>query len=160
MDELESLVDKLHQQMEQQEEDANAAISSWEVKSLELGKDLDTATKELDTLKRKLNMTEIEITETENRLTIAHKNRAKELEDEIQSFRKKLEDMKGELDKTAKEKDRLSATLASKSREKLEEERNRVAVVVAQLEEELREANGMIQKMRQPCNMFSRSLLR
>jgi hypothetical protein len=145
VDELESLVDKLHQQMEQQEEDANAAISSWEVKSLELGKDLDTATKELDTLKRKLNMTEIEITETENRLTIAHKNRAKELEDEIQSFRKKLEDMKGELDKTAKEKDRLSATLASKSREKLEEERNRVTVVVAQLEEELREANGMIQ---------------
>ena len=50
-----------------------------------------------------------------------------------------------ELKKTQQERNRLKETLASKSREKLEDERDRLTIVIAQLEEELHAANAMVQ---------------
>jgi chromosome segregation ATPase len=50
-----------------------------------------------------------------------------------------------ELDRVQEDRKRLKEMLISKSREKLEEERDRLTVVIAELEEELREANDMVQ---------------
>lgn len=131
--------------MQQEEEDANDAISSWESKTLELEKDLDETATELDKLREDLKSMNNAVSATEARLTEAHQNRTKALEGEKESLEKKLLDVENELDDTAKERNRIRDALASKSREKLEDERGRLIAVVTQLEEELREANEMSQ---------------
>jgi DNA repair exonuclease SbcCD ATPase subunit len=120
-------VDQLRHQLEQQEEEANEAIASWESKALEFEKDLETNVanfRELDNLREKT---------------------LKALEDETESLKTKLRDLESELEKTAEDRNRLRDALGSKSTEKLEDERDRLTIVAGQLEEELRIANDMIQ---------------
>lgn len=96
VDELEGTVVELQQQLHQQEEEANVAISSWESKTLELEKELETSTEELDSLKQRLA-------------------------------------------------DKENSNADAQVTQNLEAEKTRLTVVVGQLEDELREANSMIQ---------------
>ncbi len=68
-----------------------------------------------------------------------------ELSDAESGTRSKLDGTVQELAMVKAERDRLKEIHASKSQEKLEEERDRLTIVIAQLEEELNEANNMVQ---------------
>lgn len=117
-------MDQLQQQLQQQEEEANEAISSWESKALEFEKDLESSVRELEDMRE---------------MTV------KVLEEEAGNLETKLRDLETELRRTIEDRDRLRDMIASKSTERLEEERDRLTVVVGQLEEELRLANDVIQ---------------
>lgn len=69
----------------------------------------------------------------------------KSLQDRDASRAKDFESMNKKINELVEERDLLKDALASKKREKLEEERDRLTVVIAELEEELREANDMVQ---------------
>ena len=76
------------------------------------------------------------------------KLRLQDAETEAGQWRSKcdqLESTVGEFEQVRAERDRLRQVVASKSQTKLEEERDRLLVVVSQLEDELREANEMVQ---------------
>ena len=61
------------------------------------------------------------------------------------SVKNELNGLKTELEYIKEDRSRMKEIIQSKSHEKLEEERDRLAVVVTQLQEELREANNMTQ---------------
>eukprot|EP00980_Cylindrotheca_fusiformis_P000848 scaffold221_cov120-Cylindrotheca_fusiformis.AAC.9 len=122
--ELEEVVEQLHKQLQQQEEEANVAIESWESKTLELERDLETKVQELATLKEKT---------------------VKALEEDVGTQAAKLKALEAELKKASEDRDRLRDSLASKSTDRLEAERDRLTAVVGQLEEELRIANDVVQ---------------
>jgi chromosome segregation ATPase len=61
------------------------------------------------------------------------------------SLKQKLSETEVGLEFVRTDRDRLKEMVASKSTEKLEEERDRLTIVIAQLEEELREASNMVQ---------------
>ena len=135
VNELEYRVTELETALSHQESEANEAIASWEQKHDELHKDLQT----LEVEKRRV---------TENFLLIeaqltALQGRYEHLEESSHDMRTTIEK---ELIEVRLDRDRLKENLASKSREKLEEERDRLALVIAQMEEELVEANAMIQR--------------
>lgn len=71
--------------------------------------------------------------------------RCDELQAAEETMSKKLEDANKEFQEVRVERDRLKEFQAAKSREKIEDERDRLTVVIAQLEEELNEANNMVQ---------------
>jgi hypothetical protein len=74
----------------------------------------------------------------------SHETLVRSLKAEEAALKKSLVDIETKLVTTTKDRDRLKA-LESKSSEKLEEDRNRLGAVIGQLEEELREANDMVQ---------------
>jgi hypothetical protein len=76
-------------------------------------------------------------------LTESHETLVRSLRAEEAVLIKNLVDIEAKLATTTKDRDRLA--FESKPGEKLEEDRNRLAVVIGQLEEELREANDMVQ---------------
>jgi len=75
----------------------------------------------------------------------AAKSSLHEYERSEELLKKQVSGLENELGRVQEDRKRLKEMLASHSREKLQEERDRLTVVIAQLEEELREANDMVQ---------------
>jgi DNA repair exonuclease SbcCD ATPase subunit len=154
--------------LKEQEEEANEAIAIWELKAENLEKDLDEAEQQLVRLREILNVDtedidlcavvesklkfelqiQTKLTESEERLDAAKKT-INDLSSKCESLSESEKELKShfsELEEQFEAKiQKISQQLASKSRGKLEEERDRLAVVITQLEEELREANEMVQ---------------
>jgi hypothetical protein len=154
------------QQLQEQEIEANEAISIWEMKTNELEKELDIAEDQLLQLKQILtnNCVGNQVSLVVGAENLLHENTnlnaqiesAKTAAEESTSQSRRLETEKEALDDllaTSEEKiqemkllhDKMALQLSLKSEDKLEEERDRLIGVVAQLEEELREANSMLQ---------------
>ena len=195
-EELEATIKELKDHLEQQEQEANEAIASWETKAEELEKELDAVEPELQDLRKeaerveglqdriveledkieqqkftmeffdvernksqerislleeqlsdlKIHCDEISISKKESHPELeALQDKLRKLVESEESLKKELGEMEKELEMTKQDREKLKETVTSKSKEKLEE-RDRLTVVVAQLEEELREANDMIQK--------------
>ena len=153
-------------QLQEQEVEANEAISVWEMKTNGLEKELDVAEDQLLQLKEILtdNSTEPEVdlivatehlvhvnailngqienarNDAEERLSrVQHlESENKEIIESLSLTEKKIQEMKLKHDEIAQQ-------LALKAEDKLEEERDRLIGVVAQQEEELREANSTLQ---------------
>ena len=154
------------QQLEEQEIEANEAISVWEMKTDELEKDLDIAEDQLLNLKDILGDNSVGtrgnlVAAVENLL---HENsnlnsqlensrsgveesisQVRRLESESKALMESLSSKEKQIQKMKLKYDDIAHQLTSKSEDKLEEERDRLIGVVAQLEEELREANSMLQ---------------
>lgn len=153
-------------QLGEQEIEANEAISIWEMKADELEKELDIAEDQLLQLKEILaaNSAETQVSlvvtaknllnentslkdQMENSRKAAEENmsRIRHLENENKAIGKLLSANESEIQEVKLKCDELAHQLSLKSEDKLEEERDRLIGVVAQLEEELREANSMLQ---------------
>ena len=135
VNELEDRVAELESILTHQESEANEAISSWERKHDELLKDLQTLEVEKSRVAENYVLIEAQL--------VALQSRHKHLEESSHDMRASIEK---ELIEVRIDRDRLKENLASKSREKLEEERDRLTLVIAQMDEELVEANAMIQR--------------
>lgn len=154
--------------LREQEDEANEAIAIWELKAENLEKDLDAAEQQLTRLRETLDVDSEDIdlcsvVETKLEFELQVQKRLAESQERLNAAKKSITDLSSKcelLTKSEKElKNKLSSLeeqseakvqkitkqLALKSRGKLEEERDRLAVVITQLEEELREANEMVQ---------------
>jgi hypothetical protein len=184
-EELQQAFADMSKQLQEQEKEANEAISSWETKAEELESELENTEQLL------AQLTQIVTEDDEDDISIAELPdvigklieakssfdgrvqaieamvedkiaRVTELEQQLEGDKLRLqvaeteagewkikcdqlESMVGEFEKLRAERDRLREVVASKSQTKLEQERDRLLVVVSQLEEELREANEMVQ---------------
>lgn len=167
-EELDLAFKERHQQLEEQESEANEVISMWESKVDELEGDLDLAEDQLQQLgdvlvvqgslnggsKNIIELAENIVHET-NDLSCRlrrEKSLSNEQEEKIEDFRsrneiltEKLSNNEESLQVTESELHLLKHQLTLKSQDKLEEERDRLIGEVAQIEEELREANVMLQ---------------
>eukprot|EP00934_Nitzschia_sp_Nitz4_P001698 Nitzschia sp. Nitz4//scaffold160_size51814//6417//15104//NITZ4_006908-RA/size51814-augustus-gene-0.69-mRNA-1//-1//CDS//3329537839//1698//frame0 len=165
VEELESQLQEVEEQLADQAGDANAAIESWEQKADELERDLEIVNEELAQARLKLQEQDSVLADMNTQL--ADKSHSiEELEKQKSSItegleierqqldvvQKQLEDLKLRLataesttEKLRDERDRLKSFQESKTRDKLEEDRDRLTVVIAQLEEELQEANSVLQ---------------
>jgi hypothetical protein len=195
-EELEATIKELEKQLEQQESEANEAISRWELKANDLETELEATTKQLNELKStdalmaerpsamsdadklKTHVAELEKSLEEQRETISRfeSDRFREAEsrdeldselsrltdrcsafvesemevktalefakEEQQSLKQKLAELENQLQK---ERSRLKERVETKGTEQLEQERDRLTFVIGQLEEELREADDMVQ---------------
>ncbi len=165
-DDLNTALTDAQLQLQEQEVEANEAISVWEMKTNELEKELDVAEDQLLQLKEILtdNSTEPEVDlivaaehlvhvnaslngETENARNDAEErlSRVQYLESENKEMMKSLSLKEKKIQKMKLKHDEIAHQLALKAEDKLEEERDRLIGIVAQLEEELREANSMLQ---------------
>lgn len=166
-DELSAALKEAQEQIEEQEIEANEAISVWEMKTDELEKDLDVAEDQLlnlrdllmadDSIGSEVNV--VALVENllfdntnANRLLESTKNevkqsttRIKDLELESKALSESLSSNEKLIHEMKLKHDDLAHQLALKAEDRLEEERDRLIGVVAQLEEELREANSMLQ---------------
>jgi len=136
--ELEATLKQSQEQLEEQENEANEAISSWATKADEQEKELDLAEDRL------LRLEEVLIDADADKqvdLLVAAENLLKE----NRNLNRKMSTSEGILQEMKLEQDQLKYQLSLKSQDKLEEERDRLIGVVAQLEEELREANATLQ---------------
>jgi chromosome segregation ATPase len=138
VDELLRRVANLECTLSQQESDANEAIATWERNNGELQSEVDRFEVELKGLTEKLAAAEAELAGLRSR----HHDICQSEKDKDQ----KMDLIARELTEVSADRDRLKHEFASKSREKLEEERDRLTVVIAAMEEELKEANGLIQR--------------
>jgi len=165
-EELNTALTDAQVQLQEQEVEANEAISVWEMKTDELEKELDLAEDQLDRLKeiladngsdsevdlvlaaeklvRKNESLNVQIekatTDAEDRACEVRnlENQHKEVMEVLSLKEKKIQEMNLKYDE-------IQHQLALKSVDKLEEERDRLIGVVAQLEEEVRELNLMLQ---------------
>ena len=166
-EELSTALKEAQEQLEEQEIEANEAISVWETKTDELEKDLDVAEEQLldlrdllvadDGVKNGVNLVaEVEKlllknTNMDRQIETAHHEaekritRINDLESEIKTLSESTSSNEKLIAKMKLKHDDLAHQLALKAEDKLEEERDRLIGVVAQLEEELREANSMLQ---------------
>jgi hypothetical protein len=165
-EELKTALTDAQQQLEEQEIEANEAISIWAMKTEELEKELDVAEDQFLQLKEILSDnsagTQVSVVVAAEKLLHENTNLnaqieyAKNVAEENTSQAIRLESQNkalGNLLSTNEEKiqemklkqDQMAYQLSLKSEDKLEEERDRLIGVVAQLEEELREANSMLQ---------------
>ncbi|KAG7345034.1 putative Crp/Fnr family transcriptional regulator [Nitzschia inconspicua] len=154
--------------LKEQEDDANEAISRWELKALELERELDLAEEQLTKLKNVLGVDSEDIdlcsmVESKLGLELASQKRLAEAETKLSLAEKKTFELSSKyeslleteaalklklrnLEDSSEAKIKaISRQLESKSRGKLEEERDRLKIIITQLEEELREANEMVQ---------------
>jgi len=167
-EELKNAFQEIQQQLEEQEYDANEVISMWESKTEELEKDLGLAEDQLQRLEAILIVNDndneddkylVDVAENilveKNDLTcqLRHSKsladeydaKAQGLKSENENLVEKLSNSDEQLQAMYIERDRMKHQLSLKSQDKLEEERDRLVGEVGQIEEELREANGMLQ---------------
>ena len=165
-EELYTALTDVREQLEEQENEANEAISSWELKTDELEKELDVAE---DQLLRLQEIFSVKLEGTGMSLVVAAENLLRENTDLnsekenltkivgentsqmrlLESENKALEDLLSTKEEQFQDinlkHNYLENQLSLKSEDKLEEERDRLIGIVAQLEEELREANSTLQ---------------
>lgn len=150
----EAKAEELEQDLETVTEELRKAVSTVEEQNeinsrlqnnlSELMESFDKQTTELE----KLNSENVQVSES---LTAIEENlqslqsRYDDLTKSEEALRHKLEKTENELHSIKEERDNLKALQEAKSRDTLEEERDRLTIVIAQLEEELNEANGMLQ---------------
>jgi chromosome segregation ATPase len=113
--------------LQNQETEANEAISIWEQKAAELESELDSA--------------EAQLVVAEEKVAELHA-KCKTLGSKEKSLKAELQSLQESHDLKVKQ---LSQELASKSKGALEAERDRLTIVITHLEEELLEANDMVQ---------------
>ena len=164
---LETSLAEAHQQLEEQEIEANEAISIWEKKTDELEMELDIAEDHLYRLREILidnenRGTEVNLvvateklvldntnlnSQIENAKTTANENtlQMQRLESENNKLSNLLSTSKKSYEEMKLKCDQLTQEMSLNSEDKLEKERDRLIGVVAQLEEELCEANSMLQ---------------
>jgi chromosome segregation ATPase len=154
--------------LKEQEDEANEAIAIWELKTENLEKDLDAAEDQLARLRETLDpdsedidlcaavesklederQVQKKLAESEEHCDAAKKTIA-DLMSKCESICESEKILKSKLSSLEEESEarihKISQQYASKSSETLEKERDRLAVVITQLEEELREANEMVQ---------------
>ena len=164
--ELESVLRDANQQLEEQEIEANEVISIWETKTNELEKELDSIEDQLQQVQAILLDEDAEDQASlvvaaekllyENTILNGQVQEAKHaaerwnsetqsLESETKVLVKKLSTNEELLQEMKRQRDQMAHQLSLKSEDKLEKERDRLIGVVAQLEEELREASAMLQ---------------
>jgi len=136
--ELEAALKEAHEQLEEQGNEANQAISSWETKADELEKELDKAEDQILRLEEVLIDSD---SDKQTSIVVAAENLVRQ----NRNFSHKILTNEGKLNEMKLEQQELKHLLSLKSQDKLEEERDRLIGVVAQLEEELREANATLQ---------------
>jgi len=155
-----------NQQLEEQEIEANEVISIWETKTNELEKELDSIEDQLQQVQAILLDEDAEDQASlvvaaekllyENTILNGQVQEAKHaaerwnsetqsLESETKVLVKKLSTNEELLQEMKRQRDQMAHQLSLKSEDKLEKERDRLIGVVAQLEEELREASAMLQ---------------
>ena len=165
-EELEIALNDAQRQLEEQESEANEAIEIWETKTDELEKELDVAEDQLLQLQETFTKTaegsgvSIVVTaenilrenanlksQMENAKQVAHeqKSQMEQLEGEKKAMEDLLSANEDKIKKFKNQCDELTHRLSLKTEDILEEERDRLIGIVAQLEEELREANSMLQ---------------
>jgi hypothetical protein len=163
---LKTALTDAQQQLEEQEIEANEAISIWETKTDELEKELDVAEDQLLQLTEILSDnsagTQVNVivaaekllhentnlnAEIEYAKNVGEENasQARRLESENRALGNSLSTNEEKIQEMKLQQDQMAYQLSLKSEDKLEEERDRLIGVVAQLEEELREANCMLQ---------------
>lgn len=136
VDMLENRVFELESTLTQQESEANDIIATWEEKHNALQKDLTTVEGERNHQSER----RVDLEATLVDLQARHET----LVESEQDLCGKHALIQAELTEVQADRDRMKEQLASKSIEKLEEERDRLTIVISQMEEELVEANAMI----------------
>jgi chromosome segregation ATPase len=144
MDKLEAQFIELEEKLVQQRETIDQ-LESDRVLAKESRDKLDSEIKRLADRCNELAESEQGAQKELGELQKSHETLVQSLRAEEAGLKERLADIETKLDATTKERNRLKDALESKSREKLEEERDRLTFVIGQLEEELREATDMIQ---------------
>lgn len=146
-EELEQEIDSVTEELN----DAKATIDAQNQQTEKLEKEMAELSESLENQKVTVETLDDERRKSAESL-VAIENQLKSLQkrcDDLQAAEEllstTLDDTSKKLEEVKAERDKLKEIQASKSKEKLEDERNRLTVVIAQLEEELNEANNMIQ---------------